>query len=48
MLDRNTVKLVASEYDVLVVERGEAAVTDAAKKKTEFMVDSDLESLQPR
>lgn len=43
MLDKNTVKLVAAEYDLLVVDKEEASVTDAAKKSREFLELEDLD-----
>ncbi|GFR51954.1 hypothetical protein Agub_g14476 [Astrephomene gubernaculifera] len=47
-LDRNTVKLVASDYEVVVVDRDPAAVTDAAKKRTEYISEEDVDELVPR
>lgn len=43
MLDKNTVKLVASEYDLLVVDKEEVSVTDAAKKTNDFLELDDLD-----
>jgi uncharacterized protein YccT (UPF0319 family) len=43
VLDKNTVKLVASEYDLLVVDKEEVSVTDAAKKSREFLELEDLD-----
>jgi hypothetical protein len=43
VLDKNTVKLVASEYDLLVVDKDEGSVTDAAKKQREFLEVDDLD-----
>lgn len=43
MLDKNTVKLVAGEYDLLVIDKEAASVTDAAKKNREFMELEDLD-----
>ncbi|GLC47031.1 hypothetical protein PLESTB_001437200 [Pleodorina starrii] len=48
MLDKNTVKLVASDFDVVVVDKDPVAVTDAAKKRTEFISEEDIEDLAPR
>ena len=36
VLDKNTCKLVAGEYDLLVVDKEEVGVTEGAKKKTDF------------
>lgn len=47
-LDKNTCKLVASEYGLLVVEKEEAAVSEAARKTTEFVTDEDVDDLVPR
>lgn len=43
VLDKNTVKLVAGEYDLLVIDKEEVSVTDAAKKSREFMELEDLD-----
>lgn len=43
MLDKNTVKLVAGEYDLLVVDKAEAGVTAGAVKQTEFLKLEDLD-----
>ena len=43
MLDKNTVKLVASEFDLLVIDKEEVSVTDAAKKSREFLELDDLD-----
>lgn len=43
VLDKNTVKLVASEYDLLVVDKEEVSVTDAAKKTNDFLELEDLD-----
>lgn len=43
VLDKNTVKLVAAEYDLLVVDKEEVSVTDAAKKSREWMELEDLD-----
>lgn len=48
VLDKNTVKLVAGEYDLLVVDKDEAGVADAAKKRTEFMDADDFDNLVAR
>ncbi|KAG2442199.1 hypothetical protein HYH02_009685 [Chlamydomonas schloesseri] len=48
LLDKNTVKVVAAEYDVVVVDKEASAVTDGAKKRTEFVTEEDIEDLQPR
>ncbi|GIL67209.1 hypothetical protein Vafri_20631 [Volvox africanus] len=48
MLDKNTVKLVASDFDVVVVDKDPVAVTDAAKKRTEFISEEDVDDLAPR
>lgn len=48
VLDRNTVKLVAAEYDLLVVDKEAAGVTDAAKKRSEFLELEDLDDAAPR
>lgn len=43
VLDKNTVKLVASEFDLLVIDKEEVSVTDAAKKSREFLELDDLD-----
>ena len=43
VLDKNTVKMVAAEYDLLVVDKEEVGVTDAAKKRNEFMDAGDFD-----
>jgi hypothetical protein len=43
VLDKNTVKLVAAEYDLLVIDKEEVSVTDAAKKSREFLELEDLD-----
>ncbi|KXZ43734.1 hypothetical protein GPECTOR_81g182 [Gonium pectorale] len=48
MLDKNTVKLVAAEFDVVVVDSSPTLVTDAAKKRTEFISEEDVDDLAPR
>ncbi|KAG2490006.1 hypothetical protein HYH03_011472 [Edaphochlamys debaryana] len=48
MLDKNTVKVVAAEYDVVVVDKDPTAVTDSAKKRTEFISEEDVDDLAPR
>lgn len=48
VLDKNTVKLVAGEYDLLVVDKEEAGVTDAAKKTSEWLDVEDLDDAVPR
>jgi hypothetical protein len=48
VLDKNTCKLVAGEYGLLVVDKEEAGVTDQAKKRTEFNTEEDVEDLVPR
>jgi hypothetical protein len=48
VLDKNTVKLVAAEYDLLVVDKEEAGVTDAARKRSEWLDVEDLDDAVPR
>jgi hypothetical protein len=48
VLDKNTVKLVAGEYDLLVVDKEELGVTDAARKKQDWLEVEDLEEAVPR
>jgi len=48
VLDKNTVKLVAAEYDLLVVDKDEAKVSDGAKKRLEYLSDEDVDDLRPR
>jgi translation initiation factor IF-2 len=48
VLDKNTVKLVAAEYDLLVVDKDEAKVEDGARKSREFVSEEDVDDLQPR
>lgn len=43
VLDKNTVKLVAGEYDLLVIDKEEVNVTDAAKKTNDFLDLDDLD-----
>lgn len=47
-LDKNTVKLVASEYDLLVVDKDSQDITEGAKKSTQFLDESDIDALVPR
>jgi translation initiation factor IF-2 len=48
VLDKNTVKVVAAEYDLLVVDKDEAKVEDGARKRSEFVTEEDVDELQPR
>jgi hypothetical protein len=49
VLDRNTCKLVAAEYDLLVVDRDDKVEqAEAAVRKTEFNTEEDIEDLVPR
>lgn len=48
VLDKNTVKLVAQEYELLVVDKEEETVTDSAKKRNDFIVEDDLDHLVAR
>lgn len=43
VLDKNTVKLVAGEYDLLVVDKAEAGVTAGAVKQRDFLELEDLD-----
>jgi hypothetical protein len=43
VLDKNTVKLVAGEYDLLVVDKEEASVTDGARKQRDFLELEDVD-----
>jgi hypothetical protein len=43
VLDKNTVKLVAGEYDLLVVDKEEEGVTAGAKKQRDFLELEDLD-----
>jgi hypothetical protein len=48
VLDKNTCKLVAGEYDLLMVDKEEAGITDGAKKKTDFNTEADIDDLVSR
>lgn len=48
VLDKNTVKLVAQEYDLLVVDKDTVEVTDAAKKRHDYLDEADIDDLVPR
>ncbi|KAF6256183.1 hypothetical protein COO60DRAFT_1296299 [Scenedesmus sp. NREL 46B-D3] len=48
VLDKNTVKLVAGEFDLLVVDKEEAGVTAGAVKQRDFLELEDLEDAVPR
>ena len=48
VLDKAQVKLVAEKFGVEVLEEDEARVQDAARKTTAFLLEEDLEFLQPR
>jgi hypothetical protein len=48
VLDKNTVKLVAGEYDLLVVDKEEAGVTDAARKGREWLDVEDIDDAVSR
>lgn len=43
MLDKNTVKLVAAEYDLLVVDKEEVGITAGAVKTKDFMELEDMD-----
>jgi translation initiation factor IF-2 len=43
VLDKNTVKLVAGEFDLLVVDKAEAGVTAGAVKQRDFLELEDLD-----
>jgi hypothetical protein len=43
VLDKNTVKLVAGEFDLLVVDKEEAGVTAGAVKQRDFLELEDLD-----
>jgi len=47
VLDKNTCKVVAAEYDVLCVDKDESK-DDAATKRTEFVTEDDIDDLLPR
>jgi hypothetical protein len=44
VLDKNTVKVVAAEYDLLVVDKEEQGVTAGAVKQRDFMELEDLDA----
>ena len=48
MLDKDTVKLVAKEYEVEVIDKEEAGIDTMAKKTVDYLEDEDVELLQPR
>ena len=48
VLDKDTVKLVAKEYEVEVIDKEEAGVDTMAKKTVDYLEDEDVELLQPR
>ena len=48
VLDKNTVKLVAQEYELLVVDKADDDVSNAARKTVDFLKDDDLEHLVAR
>ncbi|KAG1676523.1 hypothetical protein FOA52_000066 [Chlamydomonas sp. UWO 241] len=48
VLDKNTCKLVAAEFDVVCVDKEEAKMGAAAAKTTEFNTDADIDELVPR
>jgi len=48
VLDKNTCKVVAAEFNLLVVDKEEVEVTDGAKKRTEFVSEEDIDDLAPR
>eukprot|EP00775_Hariotina_reticulata_P003388 gene3388-3661_t len=48
VLDKNTVKVVAAEYDLLVVDKEEQGVTAGAVKQRDFLELDDLDAAQPR
>lgn len=48
VLDKNTCKLVASEYDLLVVDKEEAGVTAGAVKQRDFLELADMDDAVPR
>ncbi|GAX79512.1 hypothetical protein CEUSTIGMA_g6953.t1 [Chlamydomonas eustigma] len=46
VLDKNTCRLVAAEYDILVVDKEEAGVSAAARKtRTDLVTDEDIDDL---
>jgi len=48
VLDKDTVKLVAAELEVEVLDKEEAGVDTMAKKTVNYLSDEDAETLQPR
>ena len=48
MLDKDTVKLVAAEFEVEVLDKEEAGVDSMARKTVDYLEDEDVELLQPR
>ena len=48
VLDKDTVKLVAKEYEVEVIDKEEAGIDTMAKKTVDYLEDEDVELLQPR
>jgi translation initiation factor IF-2 len=48
VLDADTIRMVAAEYDVEVLDRDEEGVEAMARKTVDYFEESDLEFLQPR
>ncbi len=48
VLDKDTVKLVAAEFEVEVLDKEEAGVDTMARKTVDYLQDEDAELLQPR
>jgi translation initiation factor IF-2 len=48
VLDTDTIRMVAAEYNVEVLDRDEEGVEAMARKTVDYFDESDLESLQPR
>ncbi|GFH22176.1 Tr-type G domain-containing protein, partial [Haematococcus lacustris] len=48
VLDKNICKVVAAEYDILVLDKAEETVAEKGKKRTEFLTDEDIDDLTPR
>ena len=48
VLDKDTVKLVAKEYEVEVIDKEEAGIDTMARKTVDYLEDEDVELLQPR
>jgi len=48
VLDKNTCKVVAAEYGLLVVDKEEEVPTDKAKNRKEYVTEEDIDDLESR